>query len=229
MTQKIKNTNKIIIAMDNTIPEGMRLIAKTCNNEGVYGYKIGSLWILDNGIEILKSVKDLLESKNSHCKIILDMQKWGTDIPSIVEKQVNKVAEYVDELIVCPMGGGKDTLQVFIDECYINDIKSICVLSMTQPNADSYLIENSAELIYNDAKYFGNYSYVIPATKDSSKLNFMLISDEKYATGFKTQGGQTKPMIDFGVTKFIVGRAIYEIENPEQAINDIIQEINGVE
>ncbi|MBU0777699.1 hypothetical protein KKF82_05535, partial [Patescibacteria group bacterium] len=134
-----------------------------------------------------------------------------------------------DELIVCPMGGGKDTLQVFIDECYINDIKSICVLSMTQPNADSYLIENSAELIYNDAKYFGNYSYVIPATKNSSELNFMLISDEKYATGFKTQGGQTKPMIDFGVTKFIVGRAIYEIENPEQAINDIIQEINGVE
>lgn len=229
MTQKIKNTNKIIVAMDNTIPEGMRLIAKTCNNEGVYGYKIGSLWILDNGISILKSVKDLLESKNSHCKIILDMQKWGTDIPSIVAKQVSKVAKYVDELIVCPMGGGKDSLKAFIDNCYAYDIKSICVLSMTQPNADSYLIESSAELIYNDAKYFGNYSYVIPATKDSLKLNFIGMSDEKYATGFKTQGGQTKPMVDFGVTKFIVGRVIYEVENSEEAINNIVQEINGVE
>lgn len=221
--------NKIIVAMDNSIEDGMKLIANTCNSEKVYGYKIGSLWILDNGIVILKSVKDLLESKNSECKIILDMQKWGTDIPSIVEKQVNKVASLVNELIVCPMGGGKDSLEAFVNTCYNNDIRPICVLNMTQPNAESYLKKNSAKLIYYDAKNVGNHSFVIPATKDTSKLSFMRTScDIKYATGFKTQGGQTKTMVNFGVTKFIVGRAIYEADNPIKSISKIFDEINGV-
>ncbi len=47
-----------------------------------------------------------------------------------------------------------------------------------------------------------------------------------YSTGFKVQGGYTKPMIDFGVTKFIVGRAIYESGVPVVTIGDIYKEIN---
>ena len=33
-------------------------------------------------------------------------------------------------------------------------------------------------------------------------------------------------MVDFGVTKFIVGRAVYEAKNPISAIEDIYKEIN---
>ena len=216
--------------MDNAIPDGMKLISRTYNNEEVYGYKIGSLWILDNGIDILKSVKDLLESKKSKCKIILDMQKWGTDIPSIVEKQVNKVAPFVDELIVCPMGGGKDSLESFISTCIIQKVKPICVVKMTQPNADSYLRINSFIDIYHNAKKFGCNSFVIPATKDPAGLWFMTNDEDSefYATGFKIQGGQTKPMVDCGVTNFILGRAIYDSINPIESISKIYNEINEV-
>jgi len=72
--------NQIIVSMDMEIPEGMKLISKTRTSEQVYGYKIGSLWILDNGVSILKSVRDMLNEVKSTQKIILDMQKWGTDI-----------------------------------------------------------------------------------------------------------------------------------------------------
>lgn len=218
--------NKIIIAMDNSIEDGMKMIAKTCNLNGVYGYKIGSLWILDNGIDILNSVRNLLESKKSNCVIILDMQKWGTDIPSIVRKQVDKVAPFVEELIVCPMGGGHDSLEAFIEACNRQNIKPISVVKMTQPNADSYLNEASAQGIYLDSISAGCNSFVIPATKDPSDLDF-INNAELYATGFKTQGGKTKPMVKFGVTRFIVGRAVYESENPLEVITEILAEING--
>lgn len=231
-------SNQIIVAMDMEIPDGIKLIAKTRTSEQIYGYKIGSLWMLDRGLNILDSVADMLREVNSTHKIILDMQKWGTDIPDIIKKQVEKVAPYVDELICCPMGAGSESLKMFAETCFNKHIKPICVLEMTQPGSEYYLKDNSYIDILDNAIEFGISDFVIPATK---KPRAELIPVLKrwfpngfygtvnfYATGFKTQGGQTKPMVDFGVTKFIVGRAVYEAEDPAQAIKDIYKEINGL-
>ena len=228
--------NQIIVAMDMEIPEGMKLISKTRTSEQVYGYKIGSLWILDRSKEILKPVRDILNEKDSSQKIILDLQKWGTDIPDIIKKQVEKVAPYVDELICCPMGAGSESLKMFAKTCIDNNVKPICVLEMTHPNADSYLHYHAYMSILHNAMFSGIRNFVIPATKEPKndikemiKLRYGSDIDiDFYATGFKAQGGQTKPMVDFGVTKFIVGRAVYESENPVKAIEDIYKEINEV-
>lgn len=227
--------NQIIIAMDMEIPEGIRLISKIRTSKKVYGYKIGSLWILDRGLDILKIVRDMLKEVNSEQKIILDMQKWGTDIPDIIIKQVNKVAPFVDELICCPMGAGNESLSAFASTCKNNNIKPICVLEMTHKNSNNYLISGGYYCILNDAIDKGILDFVVPATKEpteNQKVSFHFYEDKgiiinKYATGFKVQGGQTKPMIDFGVSKFILGRAIYESENPIQSIDEIYKEING--
>lgn len=226
--------NQIIVAMDMDIPEGIKLISKLRTSEKIYGYKIGSLWILDRGVEVLKSVRDMLNEVKSEQKIILDMQKWGTDIPDIIKKQVEKVAPYVDELICCPMGAGSESLKMFADTCIFNKIEPICVFEMTHPGSDSYLNITATINILNDAIESSVYRYVIPATKEPNEdiksiLERNHISNPKlYATGFKVQGGQTKPMIDFGVTKFIVGRAIYESGIPLLTVDDIYKEINEV-
>lgn len=219
--------NQIIIAMDNEIPDGIRLISKLRTSGQIYGYKIGSLWILDRGIDILKSIRDILNEVSSTQKIILDMQKWGTDIPDIIKKQVEKVAPYVDELICCPMGAGSESLKTFSETCKNNSIKPICVLEMTQPNSDRYLITWSRFLIVKDAISYGIDSFVIPATKTPDVI-YAKKHSTLYATGFKVQGGQTKPMVEFGVSKFIVGRAIYESPDPVKAIDEIYKEINEV-
>lgn len=235
--------NQIIIAMDNEIPDGIRLISKLRTSEQVYGYKIGSLWILDRGMNILKSIRDILNEVNSSQKIILDMQKWGTDIPDIIKKQVEKVAPYVDELICCPMGAGSESLKMFAKTCIDNNIKPICVLEMTHPKSESYLdvIYYYSYQILDHALSYGITDFVIPATKEPKieikKEIYERFKDKKlfekkyvnfYATGFKTQGGQTKPMVDFGVTKFIVGRAVYESPAPISQIELIYKEINEV-
>lgn len=229
--------NQIILAMDNEIPDGIELMAKTECSKKLYGYKIGSLWILDKGIQVLKDLKSTVLCDTDK-KIILDMQKWGTDIPDIVTKQVNKVAPYVDELIVCPMGGGKQSLKAFADACANNGIKPICVLEMTHPDSDYFLTRYSMIDILEMACEFGIEKFVIPATKEPhDEYNFILRkyypngykgTIEFYATGFKTQGGQTKLMVDFGVTKFIVGRAIYDAKKPLVEIENISKEINKV-
>ncbi len=227
--------NQIIVAMDMNIPDGMKLISEIrYYKEEIYGYKIGSLWILDRGLNILDSVADMLKEVSSTQKIILDMQKWGTDIPDIIKKQVEKVAPYVDELICCPMGAGSESLKMFAKICIENHVKPICVIDMTHPNADSYLHYKSYMSILHDSMHYGITSFVIPATKEpKNDIKEMIrlqygsdINIDFYATGFKVQGGQTKPMVDFGVTKFIVGRAVYESENPIKATEDIYKEIN---
>ncbi len=232
--------NQIIIAMDMEISEGMNLIQNLERypkiQKMIYGYKIGSLWILERGIEILKEVQYELTKHMLSGKIILDMQKWGTDIPDIIKKQVEKVAPYIDELICCSMGAGSESLKMFAETCLENNIKPICVLEMTHPFSDKYLINGSYSLILEDAISYNIHDFVIPATKkpyEGHKWLFDFYRDKrihitKYATGFKTQGGQVKLMVDFGVTKFIVGRAIYEAENPIKVIEDIYKEINNV-
>ena len=230
--------NQIIVAMDMEIPNGFKLMSEIRTSKQVYGYKIGSLWILDRSKDILRifrrHLNSVFESTDSDHKIILDMQKWGTDIPDIIKKQVEKVAPYVDELICCPMGAGSESLKMFAKTCIDNNVKPICVLEMTHPNADSYLHYHAYMSILHNAMFSGIRNFVIPATKEPKndikemiKLRYGYDIDiDFYATGFKVQEGQIKPMVDFGVTKFIVGRAIYEAENPIKAVEDIYREIN---
>jgi len=230
--------NQIIVAMDMEIPNGIELMSEIRTSEQIYGYKIGSLWILERGIDILRILRGHLNSVNSNQKIILDMQKWGTDIPDIIKKQVEKVAPYVDELICCPMGAGSESLKMFAKTCFENKINPICVLEMTHPKSDSYLKKKTYIDVLDNAIDFGISDFVIPATKEPKPEIIPILSNwfpngfkgtvNFYATGFKVQDGQTKPMVDFGVTKFIVGRAVYESENPVKAIKDIYEEINGV-
>lgn len=242
--EKVNNmNNQIVIAMDMEIENGLDLIEKTIEHEGIYGYKIGSLWLLEELIlpeekgKLFKELKSILKDAHSNQKIILDMQKWGTDIPDIIKKQVNKVAPYVDELICCPMGAGRQSLKAFANACFDNKIEPICVLEMTHPESDSYLVSKSWEMILHDACDYGITRIVIPATKEPKEEYTRILNNwypngyegtvHFYATGFKTQGGQTEPMVKFGVSKFIVGRAVYEAKDPIKAIEDIYKEINN--
>lgn len=230
--------NKIIIALDNETSEGMSMVEKIEDNDELkemrYGYKVGSLWILEEGLNV---IDDLHNSISDDCAVILDMQKWSTDVPSVVKKQVDKVADMgrVNELIGCPMGGGIKSLEAFIDRCQDNCIRPIIVLEMTHPGADAWLLPGYYMSILNIAAENSVDAFVIPATK-TPRLEIKETLDSKYSdldyefytTGYKTQGGQAKPMIEYGVKKFIVGSYIYDSENIEVAIRNTYNDINDI-
>lgn len=227
--------NKIIIAMDMPIKDGIDLMMETADNPKIYGYKIGSLWIFRKSVEILERIGyEIIDRRKQ--KIILDMQKWGSDAPFVIEEQVKEAKGLVDELICCSLGSGRKSLEAFAKSCLNNSIKPICVIEMTQPDSNNYLALGAKHMVLRDALSFGITSFVIPATKTPDEYTKDIIFAESknrilkvelYATGFKTQGG-LKPMVNFGVTKFIVGRAIYEADNPIEEIDKTYKEINEV-
>lgn len=233
-----KKTNQIVIALDNTVDSGLKFLETIDKDKDlqkmIYGVKVGSLWVLDKSIDI---VKDVHAKIWDDCVVMLDMQKWPTDIPEFVAKQVCRVAETgcVEELVACPMGGGKKSLQAFVDACKDGGIRPICTLEMTHPESDSYLKPASYKDILYDAGSFGIDGFIIPATKDPKveikwhiETAFPKLVYDLYALGFVIQGGQIEPMRKFGVNRFIIGRAIYDAKDPIEAIYNIYHEINGI-
>lgn len=228
--------NKIIVSLDNDIDDGEFLVddLEQCSDldDMIYGYKVGSLWILEHGIS---AIEELFNCILGDHQIILDMQKWPTDIPEIVLKQLDIVSDScsVDEIIACPMGGGRNSFDTFVNKCKVDGIRPLCALEMTHPESDSYLKPGAWRDILHDAVSFGIDGFVLPATKlpkveikDYVNLHSQDLNTEYYSMGFEIQQGQIAPMRQFGVSKFIVGRAIYESEEPIEVIKNIYEEIN---
>ena len=223
--------NKIISALDVSKEDALVLIGKLKPVEDLLaGYKVGSLLVYANSINVLRDIKD-----KAGVPIIYDGQKLGTDIPDIVRDQVELLAIVdVGQLIVCPMGGGDETLESFVVTCFENGIKPVCVIQMTHKGAERYLVEDSGAMILRDALDMGVRDFVYPATKPEilERHRQMIGLDPAQgeitykATGFKVQGGLPKTLKDLGVTEFIVGRAIYQADDPVQAVKDLSKEIN---
>jgi orotidine-5'-phosphate decarboxylase len=234
----MEKTNQIIIALDDDINEGLKLLEMISKDKSlqkmIYGVKVGSLWVLQRSISIVKEVRNKVWDE---CIVMLDMQKWPTDIPDFVKKQVSIVAgtNSIQELVACPMGGGKKSLQAFVESCKNNGIRSICVLEMSHPDCDSYLKPAYFKYILYDAGSFGIDGFIIPATKEPRleikwhlETAFPNLKYELYSLGFNIQGGQIEDMRKFGVSKYIIGRSIYEAEDPICSIKSIYGEINGI-
>lgn len=232
-----KKDNKIILALDNRIEDGLILIDMIRQNtelrQKLYGIKVGSIWVLEEGIDIVQEVNSRIWED---CEIIVDMQKWPTDIPEIVTKQVCRVAETgcVTELVSSPMGGGRSSLEAFVKSCNDGGIRPICELEMTHSGSDSYLRSGSYKDILYDAAFFGIDGFILPATK-TPKLEirwhletaFPKLSVEFYTTGYRV-GEDTEQMIRYGISRYIIGRYIYEAKDPIAAINTAYDDINGI-
>jgi orotidine-5'-phosphate decarboxylase len=228
--------NKIIVTLGNKIKDGLRLIDLIYKDKElrnmVYGVKIDSPWILEEGINIVIDVHCRIWDD---CNIILDMQKWPTDIPEIVEKQVDIVAATgtVEELIAYPMGGGRKSLESFAKRCIDGGIRPLCVLEMNHQDSDSYLKSKSWEDVLHDALSFDIDGFIIPSTKEPREEiktyiqdNFPNLLYDIYAKDFRIQCGQAAPMRKFGVSKYIMDRYIYNADNVGQAIRNVYEEIN---
>lgn len=220
--------NKIIPALDVDEKKAFELLRKLSEVRSLLaGIKVGSLLAYEESIRILEELKDV-----GGVPIIFDGQKLATDIPEVVIEQVEQIARAgADQIIACPMGGGSKTLEVFVKTCKAFKVVPVCVIKMTHSGSDSYLKENSADLILQDALHFGVKHFVYPATKpEILKAHRNILDSHKdiiiKATGFKVQGGIVTVLRDLGVTEFIAGRAIYEAKDPVHAVIEMSREIN---
>jgi len=222
---KLENPPGIIIALDIGLAEAGALVQKLKPVENkIAGYKVGSLNAIEHGLKA--TVAELRQFTEK--PIIYDHQKGGTDIPTITEQQVKLAAECgVNSFIAVPLGDGGETLTAFVNACNEVRILPIVLLEMTHAEADDYLKENSANLVFEKAKKLGVKYFVAPGNKPQKILELKGKMDKGMfivSPGIGAQGGKCERCVEAGTDYPIVGRGVYEAEDPVKAVKELYEQ-----
>lgn len=217
-----ENVPSIIPSLDVDIDSMKKILEEIGGlRKEIGGLKIGSLLVWRHGLN--KVVEDV--KTKSTAPIIFDAQKAGTDIPSIVEQQVELVAEAgVDAFIASPFGGGSKTLEAFISKSFKCNIVPIVLLEMTHPMANEYLLENVGKKILLQSLDQGVENFVAPANnpdriKIYKDLAYNMNKKIKiFSPGVGPQGGGPDSAVKAGTDFVIAGRSIFQAESPAKEI-----------
>jgi len=221
----LKKPPAVIPALDVSVEEAVELVRKLSSAEDmIAAYKISSLHALESGLR--ETVAKLREV--TQLPIIYDHQKGCTDIPKIAEKQVKLAAECgVNSFIAVPLGAGGETLIAFVNACKDAKVIPIVLLEMTQPGAGDYLKENAPELVFEKAKELGVEYFVAPGNKpEKTKELKAKMSEGMFITspGIGVQGGKCEEAVKAGTDYPIVGRAIYQAEDPVAVVKELYEQ-----
>lgn len=196
------------------------LCAAIADTPKVTGFKVGSLLVCKHSMAaVVKAARDAAPGK----KLVLDMQKWGSDIPNMVFEQVQLAAdEGFDAVILFPLQGGPETLLAGIHACYEFGIVPIVGADMTHRGFDRaeggcVSVEDS-EHFYKIAAVKGVRNFVMPGTKPERIAHYRsLLATECeqfsiFSPGLVTQGGNISAggAAAGGNFQAIVGRGIYK-------------------
>ena len=218
----------IIVSLDLPLQKASKLVRELEKVEGkIAAYKISSLQAMESGLK--QAVAELRLA--TQIPLIYDHQKGGTDIPEMVEQQVKLAADAgINSFIGVPQGAGRKSLESFVNACKKNNMLPIILIEMSHPESDSYLHSDYSWRIFQDAAKLGVRHIVAPGNKperlklirgwikDSGKQIFIT------SPGIGAQGGSAKDAVAAGTDYPIIGRQIYQSENPANEVEKIYKE-----
>lgn len=236
MKELIEAKRCVIVAADvENIGDLANLVASTCDVQGIGGYKVGLVLVLQYGLpRIVDSVRHYTEKP-----IIYDHQKAGTDIPKLGTKFAKVVADSgVNAAILFPFAGGA-TEREWIDALGKADVTILVGGHMTQPeflfSEGGFIHDEAPEKMYTIAAQKGVRDFVVPGNKlvfvkKYKELLEKLIGKgnfQLWAPGFIDQGGN---ITEFGKEagdqwRAIVGSAIYEADNIRKAAETVTSQL----
>ncbi len=224
----MKKPPSIIVALDLPLQKASRLVRDLEKVENqIAAYKISSLQVMESGLK--QAVAELRLATT--LPLIYDHQKGATDIPAIIEKQVQAVSEAgANAFIAVPHGAGLKSLESFVQSCKKFKIEPIVLLEMSHPGANDFLKENITEKIFECAVELGASYFVMPGNKPEKIKEYDKLratSDKPIyflSPGIGAQGGKAKEAVQAGCDFPIIGRAIYESENPAKEVEKIYKE-----
>lgn len=208
--------NNIILALDLMNKKEALNICETVSSH-LDTIKIGYPLTLAEGLEIVKTVKD-----NFGYKIICDFKV--ADIPATNEKICDETFKKGADAIICHGFVGSDSVEACKNTAEKYDKEVFLLTEMSHPGAEKFLQKNADEIAKMGVE-MGIKNYVAPATRINRLKEIRdIVKNDAYiiSPGVGKQGGEIKETLKYA-DSVIIGRSIYQAENPEEALRDFIK------
>ncbi len=205
--------SSVILALDIADKRrALEIVEET--KEYLHAVKIGWPVVLSAGMEIVDEVAKITE-------VICDFKV--ADIPNTTRLIVEQARRHGASGIIVHGFVGHDSLRAAIDAA--GDMKVYVVAEMSHPGALDFM-QPHTEGIIEMAKKEGAYGLIAPATRPERlrRIRELAGSMEILAPGVGVQGGKAREAIENGADYIIVGRSIYNSENPREAAKRLYQE-----
>jgi orotidine-5'-phosphate decarboxylase len=210
--------NKIILALDLQIIEEAMEVA-----EGVRKYldtiKIGYPLVLGEGLKSISLVKEEFDYK-----IIADFKV--ADIPETNRKIADLTFKAGADALIVHGFVGEDSLQACLDSAKKYNGSVFLLTEMSHPGASRFL-QGAADEIAHMGMDMGIKNYVAPSTKlNRLKKIRSIVGKDSFiiSPGVGVQGGDPGKTLEFA-DALIIGRSIYNSNNPEKSLKSIIDSI----
>jgi orotidine-5'-phosphate decarboxylase len=200
---------ELILALDVTEKKKALSIARACAPH-LDAIKLGYPLILSCGLSLARELED------EDLPLIADFKV--ADIPNTNRLIVEQVFNAGFSSVICHGFTGKDAVQACVDTT--SDYGGACfvVAEMSHPGATEFFHGETAERIARLAMECGADGIIAPATRpDRVRLLRGIVKNRKILSpGIGIQGGDADLVAGL-VDGIIIGRAIYEAEDPVAA------------
>ena len=211
--------NNLILALD-VMSENEAI--KICDEIQDYidTIKIGYPLALAEGLEIINKLKGKFGFK-----VICDFKV--ADIDATNSKICDETFKAGADAIICHGFVGKDSVQACLDMANKHEKELFLLTEMSHPGAKMFLQKN-ADAIAEMGVEMGITNYVAPATRLDRLSDIRnIVGEDAYiiSPGVGKQGGDGKKTLELS-NAIIVGRSIYEAENPQSACEELIKTLD---
>ena len=210
--------NNIILAMDlMDLKEAERVCESI--NEYIDTIKIGYPLTLAEGLSTIGFFKD-----NFDYKVICDYKV--ADIPATNEKIANQTFDAGADAIICHGFVGSDSVDACKTSAEEHGGEVFLLTEMSHPGAIKFLQPNADEIARMGVE-MGITNYVAPSTRPERLSEIRdIVGKEAFmiSPGVGTQGGDPRETLKYS-NALIIGRSIYNAEDPKKATKDIVDSI----
>ncbi len=211
----MKIKNNLILALD-VMDEKEAIIICDKIKDYIDTIKIGYPLALAEGLEIIKTLKDQF-----NFKVICDFKVADIDVTN--SKICDETFKAGADAIICHGFVGSDSVQACLDMANKHKKELFLLTEMSHPGAKMFLQKNADDIAKMGVE-LGITNYVAPATRINRLKDIRNIVGENafiISPGVGTQGGDAKETLKYS-NAIIVGRSIYESENPKDACEKLI-------
>ncbi len=209
--------NRLIVALDlYDVERALGLIHEIGDN--IYGAKVNWPLIMSEGIGVIRKL-------SKETRVICDLKL--ADIPNTVRLITEKAREQGGFAIITHSFTGSDSLSAVVRSA--GPMKVFSVVAMSHAGSSEFITPSMDSLIdiSIDAGVSGfiapgnNYEVLRHIRKRAGKLTIL-------SPGIGAQGGDPSLAIRNGADFIIVGRSIYNSENPSSTVRQINNSLKGV-